>query len=76
MVGNLSLRLCEPPAGCINLTTAHMGTLDIRPAGDGPVWWPRCHLTDFSYGTLIATEGRRERLRWLANDPDGFSPTV
>jgi hypothetical protein len=62
----------QPPVGVVNLTSARVGSLH-----DSQTSWPTTvHLRGFVYDTLDSTDqlGVRTRLRWLARDPDGYTP--
>jgi hypothetical protein len=71
-VGILSLRLGEEPRSYVDLRSAIVGHLDIRPIDGSLRWWPRCRLSDCRYERLRAPTG--QRLAWVSDDPDDFSP--
>ncbi len=69
----LDLRLEEPPECVIDLTYARVGSLI-----DAHQSWPAVvRLRGFTYEILEDESGRvRDRLRWLARDPDGYAPGI
>jgi hypothetical protein len=69
---NLVLRLATMPSGEVNLTAARLRSLSYDADGS----WPRCRLSRCQYETLRASPepGVKERLDWLASDPDAYAP--
>jgi hypothetical protein len=66
----LSLRTAEPVEGLVNLRHAHVDL--IR---DDPRCWPASlSLDGLTYRALEPRLPARERLAWLARDPDGHQP--
>jgi hypothetical protein len=69
-VGELSLRLAEPPAGLVDLHHAH-----IKILRDDPRCWPAMLRIDgLTYEALEPPLAARQRLQWLARDPNGHQP--
>jgi hypothetical protein len=87
-VTTLDLRFAEMPSGTVKLTDAAIGRLRDKPYPN-PDRWPRCQLDGCRYDTLEATSEQevtkhvkgqevtkrvKERLAWVARDPDHYSP--
>jgi hypothetical protein len=70
-VSVLFLRPGQPPEGTVDLVGAH-----VRVLVDEQASWPAAvRLRGFTYDTLDNTKiSVRERLGWLARDPDGYTP--
>jgi hypothetical protein len=69
-VGELSLRLAEPPEGLVDLHHAH-----IKILRDDPRCWPATLSIDgLTYEALEPPLAARQRLQWLARDPNGHQP--
>jgi hypothetical protein len=65
----LVLLPADPPTGSVVLSHARLGVLR-----DDPATWPSAmNLDGLTYESL-AEPARRDRLRWLRLDPDGFRP--
>lgn len=68
--GELSLRLAEPAEGLVDLRHAR-----IRIFRDDPGCWPGLLSVDgLVYDALEPRLSARQRLQWLARDPDGYQP--
>lgn len=66
----LTLRFAEPPEGLVELNHAR-----VRIIRDDPASWPRQLSVDgLSYGALEPQLPARQRLAWLARNPDGHTP--
>lgn len=66
----LSLRFADPPSGLVSLRHAR-----IRLLRDNPARWPGSLSVDgLAYQVLEPRIPARDRLRWLARDPDGHQP--
>lgn len=66
----LSLRFAEPPSGLVDLRRAR-----VRLFRDAPARWPGLLRIDgLAYQVLEPRVPARDRLRWLARDPDGHQP--
>ena len=66
----LSLQFAEAPAGLLDLRHAR-----VRLLRDSPARWPASLRTDgLAYQVLEPRMPARDRLRWLARDPDGYQP--
>lgn len=73
VAAKLNLCLKVPPGGAVDLTGAHTGGY-----ADDPASWPQAlHLRGFTYDTLEnSAVSVRNRLRWLALHPGGYTPQV
>jgi hypothetical protein len=66
----LVLLTAEPIEGVVDLRHARVDLLR-----DDPKTWPRqLRLDSLSYGALADPPSVKERLSWLARDPDGYRP--
>lgn len=68
--GELVLRPSEPVQGEVVLSHARVGVLRDDPR----TWAPALSLNGFAYESLEPRLPARERLRWLALDPEGHQP--
>jgi len=73
VTGALSLCPTAPPSGAVELTYARTGGYT-----DDPETWPQTlHLRGFTYDILENSKvSVRERLRWLALHPGGYTPQI
>lgn len=68
--GELSLRLAEPPEGLVDLRHVR-----VRILRDDPGTWPSLlSLDGMTYDALEPPLSARQRLQWLARDPNGHQP--
>ncbi len=68
--GELGLRLAEPPEGLVDLRHAR-----VRIFRDDPACWPSVLSIDgLTYDALEPRLPARQRLQWLARDPNGHQP--
>lgn len=68
--GELTLRLAEPPEGLVDLRHAR-----VRIFRDDPACWPGLLSVDgLTYDALEPRLPARQRLQWLARDPNGHQP--
>jgi hypothetical protein len=68
--GELSLRLAEPAEGLVDLRHAR-----VRILRDAPGTWPSLlSLDGMTYDALEPRLPARQRLDWLARDPNGHQP--
>jgi hypothetical protein len=66
----LSLRFAEPPDGLVELNHAR-----VRVIRDDPASWPSLLSIDgMTYDALEPRLPARQRLQWLARDPNGHQP--
>ncbi|TDC66818.1 hypothetical protein E1200_16195 [Actinomadura sp. GC306] len=68
--GELTLRPSGPVEGAVVLAHARIGVLHDDPR----TWAPELSLNGLAYESLEPRLPARERLRWLALDPDGHHP--